>query len=105
MNRPIYTVNCKVKKHQHFVRSLQKSVNKKHSIKFCHNVDNINNHILIVSSLNDSSAKHFLHRPRPYFTGIYIYKYTSLYYIDVVYMHFYSYCIYLLFLLEYESII
>lgn len=70
MNRPTYTVHCKVKKHQNIVRLLQKTVNKKLGLKCHHTVDNINNHILTVSSIRDTSAKHFLHRPRPYFTGI-----------------------------------
>lgn len=69
MNRPIYTVSCKVKKHQNLIRLLQKTVNKKLGLKCHHTVADINNHILIVS--NDSSAKQFLHRPRPYFAGIY----------------------------------
>lgn len=70
MNRPTYTVHCNVKKHQNIVRLLQKTMNKKLGLKCHHTVDNTNNHILIVSSTHDSSAKHFLHRPRPYFAGI-----------------------------------
>jgi len=59
-----------VKKHQNIVRLLQKTVNKKLGLKCHHTVDNTNNHILIVSSTHDSSAKNFLHRPKPYFAGI-----------------------------------
>jgi len=59
-----------MKKHQNIVRLLQKTMNKKLGLKFHHAVDNTNNHILIVSSTHDSSAKHILHRPRPYFAGI-----------------------------------
>ncbi|XP_026818423.1 ATP-dependent zinc metalloprotease YME1 homolog isoform X3 [Rhopalosiphum maidis] len=70
MNRPTYTVHCKIKKHQNIVRLLQKTVNKKFGLKCHHTMDNINNHILIVSNTRDSSAKHFLHRPRPYFTDV-----------------------------------
>ncbi|XP_022163392.1 ATP-dependent zinc metalloprotease YME1 homolog isoform X3 [Myzus persicae] len=70
MNRPTYTVHCNVKKHQNIVRLLQKTVNKKLGLKCHHTVDNTNNHILIVSSTRDSSAKHFLHRPRPYFADV-----------------------------------
>lgn len=70
MNRPTYTVHCKVKKHQNIVRLLQKTVNKKLGLKCHHTVDNTNNHILIVSSTRDLSAKHFLHRPRSYFTDV-----------------------------------
>ncbi|XP_060844046.1 ATP-dependent zinc metalloprotease YME1L isoform X3 [Rhopalosiphum padi] len=69
-NRPTYTVHCKMKKHQNIVRLLQKTVNKKLGLKCHHTVDNIKNHILIVSNTRDSSAKHFLHRPRPYFTDV-----------------------------------
>ncbi|KAL5237268.1 hypothetical protein ACI65C_004678 [Semiaphis heraclei] len=70
MNRPTYTVHCNVKKHQNIVRLLQKTMNKKLGLKCHHTVDNTNNHILIVSSTHDSSAKHFLHRPRPYFADV-----------------------------------
>lgn len=69
LNRPIYTVNCKVKKHQNIVRLLQKTVNKKLGLKCHHTVDDTNNHILIVS--NDTSTKQFLHHHKPHFTGIY----------------------------------
>lgn len=73
MNRPsIYTVHCKVKKHQNIVCLLQKTVGKKHGLKCHYSKNHINNHILIVSSTHGASAKHFLHWPRPYFTGIYL---------------------------------
>lgn len=58
-----------MKKHQNIVRLLQKTVNKKLGLKCHHTMNNTNNHILIVSNTRDSTAKHFLHRPRPYFTG------------------------------------
>ncbi|XP_060855852.1 ATP-dependent zinc metalloprotease YME1L isoform X1 [Metopolophium dirhodum] len=70
MNRPTYTVQCNVKKHQNILRLLQKTVNKKLGLKCHQTVDNTNNHILIVSSTRDSSAKHFLHRPKPYFADV-----------------------------------
>lgn len=69
INRPTFTVHCKMKKHQNIVRLLQKTVNKKLGLKCHHTMNNTNNHILIVSNTRDSTAKHFLHRPRPYFTG------------------------------------
>lgn len=59
-----------MKKLQNIISLLQKTENKKLDLKFHHTVDNTNNHILIVSSTCDSSSKHFLHHPRPYFTGI-----------------------------------
>lgn len=67
-----------MKKHQNIVRLLQKTVNKKFGLKCHHTVNNTNNHILIVSNTHDSTAKHFLHHPRPYFTGkslFFFYKY------------------------------
>ncbi|KAL4103674.1 hypothetical protein QTP88_019023 [Uroleucon formosanum] len=70
MNRPTYIVQCNVKKHQNIIRLLQKTVNKKLSLKCHHTMDNTNNHVLIVSSTRDSFAKHFLHRPKPYFTDV-----------------------------------
>lgn len=79
VNRPVYTVHCKVKKHQHIARLLQKTVNKKYGLKCHHSVDDTNNHILIVSSTHDSFAKQLLHRPRPYFTGIYCIIYSLVY--------------------------
>jgi len=72
MNRPIYTVHCEVKKHQNIIRLLQKTVNKKYGIQCCHMMDDTNNHFLFVSNTRDSSTKHFLHRSRPYFAGIFI---------------------------------
>lgn len=71
MNRPIYAVHCKVKKHQNILHLLQKTLSKKHGLKCQHSVDDVNNHILFLSSAHDLSAKHLLHRPRPYFTGMY----------------------------------
>jgi len=80
MIRPIYTVHCKVKKHHNLIRLLHKSVNKKYGLKVHQNVDDTHNHVLILSSTHDSSAKHYLHRPRPYFTGIcIIYIYHLIY--------------------------
>ncbi|XP_027838944.1 ATP-dependent zinc metalloprotease YME1L isoform X3 [Aphis gossypii] len=70
INRPTFTVHCKMKKHQNIVRLLQKTVNKKLGLKCHHTMNNTNNHILIVSNTRDSTAKHFLHRPRPYFTDV-----------------------------------
>jgi len=58
-----------VKKHQNIVRMLQKTVNKKLGLKCHHTVDNTNNHILFVSSTRDSSAKNFLHRAKPFYSG------------------------------------
>lgn len=70
INRPTFTVHCKMKKHQNIVRLLQKTVNKKLGLKCHHTMNNTNNHILIVSNTRDSTAKHFLHRPRPYCTDV-----------------------------------
>lgn len=69
MNRPVYTVQCVVKKHQNFIRLLQKTVNKKLGLQCHHAVDDINDHILIVTNTH-SSAKHFLYHTKPNFIGI-----------------------------------
>ncbi|VVC34208.1 Hypothetical protein CINCED_3A008503 [Cinara cedri] len=69
MSRSIYTVQCKLKKHQNLIRLLQKTGNKKLELKCHHDVYDIKKHILMVSNTHES-AKHFLYRPRPYFTGI-----------------------------------
>lgn len=71
MNRPTYTVHCKVKQHKNLVCMLQKIVNKKLGLRCYHTVDD--NHILILSSSHGLSRKHLLHHPRPFFTGIYVY--------------------------------
>lgn len=71
MNGPMFTVHCKVKKHQNIVRLLQKTINKKHGLKYLHTVNDINDHIFVVSNTHGSSVKHLLNRPRPSFAGIY----------------------------------
>ncbi|XP_050426443.1 ATP-dependent zinc metalloprotease YME1L [Adelges cooleyi] len=55
-----------VKKHQHYVGLLQKTLNKKVG-KRCYYTVDANSNCLIVSSKHDSTAKLFLYRPRPYY--------------------------------------